>query len=102
MNQSNLYVLPPSSGKCPICAVKHDENLPHDATSFFYRTLFCAQWNRSPTWSDAMMHCSPEVQAAYRDYLNRMGIDVDSPDVRGGIKTQEDLDSRLNAANERE
>lgn len=99
---SNLNILPPRPGQCPICAVKHDEELPHDATSFYYQFLFSAQWKRSPTWNDAMAHCSIEIQQRWKAFLNHMDIDPNSTDVKGSIKTQGHLDARLKTAEERE
>lgn len=92
---SNWQALPPGLGKCRICAVEHPDNAPHDATSFYYRVLFVNTYDRSPTWADAMAHCEPEVQQRQTVYLNKIGIDINSTQVLGDIKSKEDLSDRL-------
>ncbi len=65
------HVMPPdtSDGKCPECAIKHDPAEPHNNQSLAYQYSFYAKHGRWPTWADAMAHCAPEVQAAWKDAL---------------------------------
>ncbi|MFN6560070.1 MAG: hypothetical protein RMY28_009700 [Nostoc sp. ChiSLP01] len=79
----------------PICAVEHDVDQPHDATSFYYRFLFKNQYGRDVTWSDAMLHCPEEIRQLWTENLTKVGIDVNSLEVFGDITSQEDLQQRL-------
>lgn len=92
---SDFQVLPPGKGKCRNCAVEHDDMQPHDATSFYYQVLFANTHGRSATWADAMAHCEPEVQHSWTEELTKLGIDVSSTKVKGGITSQAELDERL-------
>ena len=67
-----FQMLPPSKDCCQVCAVQHDEELPHNRDSLFYQFRFAAQWGRSPTWTDAMTHCTPEMQQQYRASLRQL------------------------------
>lgn len=91
----SLQLLPPAPGKCPQCAVEHEPEQPHDATSMFYQFWFLGQHGRSPTWADAMAHCPEQVKLHWSLHLERLGIDLNSTQVRGGITSKEDLDDRL-------
>jgi hypothetical protein len=88
-------IIPPNDKKCPICAVEHHVDNPHDATSFYYRFLFKNQYGREATWSDAMLHCPGEIRRDWTERLTKVGIDVNSPQVLGDIKSQEELEQRL-------
>lgn len=96
---SNFWVLPPGTGRCRNCGVAHDDMAPHDATSFYYRILFHNTHGRSVTWADAMAHCEEPVQEAWTKHLNSIGIDINSSDVLGGIKSNEELQQRLKPTN---
>lgn len=98
---SDWQVLPPGSGKCRSCAVEHDDSQPHDATSLYYQVLFANTHGQSATWADAIAHCEPEVKKAWTECLNSIGIDINSTQVKGGIKSKEELNERLaNTSNE--
>ncbi len=58
---------------CPECATPHEPEEPHNLVSEFYHLRFRAGAGRWPTWTDAMSHCSPERQAAWRVVLEGMG-----------------------------
>jgi hypothetical protein len=92
---SGWIIVPPSDNKCPICAVDHDVDYPHDATTFYYRFLFKNQHGRDATWSDAMLHCPEEIRERWSKGLTDIGIDVNSTQVLGDIKTQEELEARM-------
>jgi hypothetical protein len=70
---ADWHVMPPdtSGGKCPECAVKHDPAQPHNNQSLAYQYSFYAKNGRWPTWADAMAHCAPEVQEAWKNELIR-------------------------------
>lgn len=67
-----LYLLPPAPGLCEWCATEHGPGDPHNQQSLYYRTKFRVIHGRSPTWSDAMAHCTPEVRALWRIELVRI------------------------------
>lgn len=92
---SEFNLLPPAPGKCRLCAIAHKEEAPHDATSFYYRFLFKNTYGRDPTWADAMNHCDEATKEAWCKYLAKLGIDVNSTNVFGNIKSQEDVDQAL-------
>ncbi len=86
-----MQLLPPSADKCQYCAVKHNPEQPHNAQSFYYAFWFNATYNRSPTWNDAMAHCSEEVKKEWLAYLTKLGIDPNSTNLTGEIKSQSDV-----------
>lgn len=92
---SDFQILPPAWYECQECAVKHGKGEPHDATSMFYQIKFINAHKRPPTWIDAMAHCTPEVQQSWTEELTKLGIDVNSTKVRGGITSKEELEERL-------
>lgn len=75
VKQVNWAFASPDSrdGKCPECAVKHDASEPHNAQSLAYQYDFYARHARWPTWADAIAHCSPELQAAWKRELMERG-----------------------------
>lgn len=92
---NGFMILPPGDNKCPICAVAHEVDMPHDATSFYYRFLFKNQHGRDTTWADAILHCPEEIKQTWTEHLTRIGIDINSIYVTGDIKDQDDLNKRL-------
>lgn len=68
-------LLPPPEGTCQQCAATHRPDEPHDAASLHYQYWFLRQRGRWPNWADAMAHCSPEVQEAWRRNLWLLGVD---------------------------
>ena len=95
-----LVMLPPAPHLCQICAVKHDEDQPHNAQSFYYQYWFASQNKRLPTWSDAMAHCSDEVKAPWLAQFRACGINISSPNLTGNVQSQSDLDKRLKDLND--
>lgn len=63
-------------GTCPMCAVKHDPDQPHNKDSLAYQYKFYDQNGRWPTWKDAMAHCSNEVKELWRAELEKKGVNV--------------------------
>jgi hypothetical protein len=68
-----MLLLPPKSGTCPICAVKHDSVKPHDAMSIYYQYRFYGIRGRWPTWADAVAHCDSAMQQAWQRELRAIG-----------------------------
>ncbi len=67
-----MMLLPPKPGVCPICAVDHRPLDPHNAHSMYYQYRFYGTHGRWPTWADAVAHCTPERQSAWKETLERM------------------------------
>lgn len=67
-------VLHPAPGQCQTCARQHAPALPHDQRSLFYQMTFSQAHGRLPTWKDAMQHCTPETQAAWKIALVTTGV----------------------------
>lgn len=70
---SSFTMLPPSPDLCQECAVKHEPEEPHDATSLFYHCKFKLEHGRYPTWMDAIAHCSDEMKKAWTKELKLRG-----------------------------
>lgn len=64
-----LFMLPPKPGLCAWCATAHAAEMPHNNQSLYYQMKFHAIYGRWPTWTDAMAHCSPAMQATWRKGL---------------------------------
>jgi len=64
-----MTLLPPAGDVCQVCAVDHPWDQPHNQESLYYQYRFYAEHGRWPTWSDAMAHCTPELQAIVREAL---------------------------------
>lgn len=75
------FLLPPRPDLCQTCAVKHNPELPHNATSFYYQTKFNMDHGRAATWEDAMAHCTPEMKETWIEVLNQRGVDVKAGQV---------------------
>lgn len=71
-----LTLLPPAPHKCQICAVKHAPGLPHDRYSLYYQTLFKLEHGRTPTWMDAMEHCTDQVKEIWNEELIRHEVEI--------------------------
>jgi hypothetical protein len=67
----NWHLMPPAPDKCPVCAVKHHAGLPHNPQSLYYQYTFygATGGKRWPTWADAVAHCAPEMQEAWKREL---------------------------------
>jgi len=71
-----MTLLPPRPDHCQECATKHEPDLPHNAQSLYYGTKFQMEHKRSPTWTDAMAHCTPEMKKIWVEELRAAGVDV--------------------------
>lgn len=72
-------LLPPSPDGCPVCATKHEPNLPHNQQSLYYQMRFKGLHGRWPTWADAGAHCEPSMVAMWKQELTKRGIEWTSP-----------------------
>lgn len=77
----SAFLLPAAPEACQECGVKHSPSDPHNAQSLRYQMLFQANNGRTPSWNDAMSHCSDAIQEAWRRELLKRGV---NPDVAGG------------------
>ena len=68
-----MLLLPPKKGTCPICAVRHEPEMPHNQQSMYYQYRFYGVRGRWPTWADAIAHCSEEMQDEWRARLQETG-----------------------------
>lgn len=68
-----MRLLPPREGVCQICATDHDKFDPHNVKSLYYQCSFYDTNGRCPTWHDAMEHCTPAVQSAWKYHLKQRG-----------------------------
>jgi hypothetical protein len=75
-------MLPAKPGTCEECAVAHEPEMPHDASSMFYQYHFYNRKGRWPNWKDAMSHCAPEIRGLWTEALIETGIDVEGGAVR--------------------
>jgi hypothetical protein len=70
---SGAFMLPPPSDCCQECAKKHDPDQAHNQQSIFYQYNFSNKHGRWPTWKDAVAHCPPEIQEAWKAELLKVG-----------------------------
>jgi hypothetical protein len=84
--------LMPEADACPRCGSVHDVSQPHNAVAPRYLEWFASRpehRGRTPTWADAMAHCSRGVQAEWRDMLKQCGIAVERKPAAPGQATAE-------------
>jgi hypothetical protein len=91
---AELKIQPPTSHLCQICAVDHPPEFAHNPQSFYYQWTFSLEHGRLVTWADAIAHCSEEMKTYWIEYLTRLGIDIESPNITGNLKTEKDLVDR--------
>ena len=75
----DVVILPPKPGVCPICAVDHEPDQPHNRDSLYYQMKFRQQHGRFPTWADAMAHCDEHVKQLWIAALAERGVSVAMP-----------------------
>lgn len=68
-----MLLLPPKPDVCPICAVDHPPDQPHNAQSLYYQYRFHGVRGRWPTWADAIAHCEAGVRQAWEERLRQRG-----------------------------
>ncbi|MDJ0593615.1 MAG: hypothetical protein QNJ72_27130 [Pleurocapsa sp. MO_226.B13] len=86
-----LTILPPPKDCCQECAVKHKPNEPHNPQSFFYQYKFNLKHGRAATWNDAIAHCPVKVKVYWQGYLKALGIDPNSTNLTGNLKSEEEV-----------
>jgi hypothetical protein len=79
-------ILPPPKHCCQICGRAHEPENPHDVQQIYYQMTFNGMIGRAPTWADAVAHCVPEVQKAWRDELTRTGNWTEPPEGETPVK----------------
>lgn len=91
-----LQLQPPSPDRCQICADKHDSMQAHNAQNFYYQFRFNAEHGHSPTWNDALAHCPQNIKDTWHKRLAALGIDPNSTNLTGDLKSQSEVNERLN------
>ncbi|WP_414755594.1 hypothetical protein [Anabaena sp. CCY 9910] len=97
--EKQLQIMPPAPHLCQVCAVAHEPDEAHNPQSFYYQYTFAMQYKRSVTWADAIAHCSEQKQELWIQFLTKLGIDIHSPDIMGGIESKEEMNRRLYGSN---
>lgn len=69
-----MQMLGPAPGKCPMCAVDHSPQSPHDRESLYYQMRFYQAHGRWPRWSDALAHCGERTTMAWAGELRCRGL----------------------------
>jgi hypothetical protein len=57
---------------CDECGKYHTPDIPHDALSEKYQTWFYQKYGRTPTWEDAMAHCTKDTKKAWRKSMEKV------------------------------
>src|SRR4051812_44435056 len=93
-----MTLLPPPPGTCPLCAVAHEPGNAHNQQSLFYQMRFQMAHGRGPRWSDAVMHCAPDVRAHWIAGLRQRGAWTKQDDdaVAGGTAIAEPVPTTPN------
>ena len=73
-------LMPPKSGTCPVCAMVHEPELPHNAESMYYLYRFYGLRGRWPTWADAAAHCTADVREQWKEAMLLQGADWTEPE----------------------
>lgn len=79
-------IIPPSADKCQICAIVHTPDLPHNAQSMYYQMTFASMIGRSPTWADALAHCSDAMKLRWERELRIKGAWTEPPEGEAPVK----------------
>jgi len=75
-----MILLPPKKGTCPVCAIKHGPDEPHNRQSLYYQFRFYGLHGRWPTWADAIAHCSDKIKRLWEEEL-RICDEWSQPDI---------------------
>lgn len=65
-----------NNGECSQCGVIHEPDQPHNQQSLHYQYAFWAEYDRWPTWIDAMAHCDDETRELWSVALRERGVDL--------------------------
>lgn len=74
MSHTTAFLLPPKAHLCQTCGTEHSAELPHNPYSLYYGVAFKLEHDRSPSWHDAMAHCTEEVKQQWIEALKSRGI----------------------------
>lgn len=74
MVKHSATILPPPKDGCQECGAKHESGAPHNRDSMFYQMAFRQKHGRWPTWADAIAHCSEEIRADIKEFLEAEGL----------------------------
>jgi len=88
-NKSAFTLLPPAKHLCQECAFEHEPEAPHNLQTLYYGVHFYLKHGRSPTWSDALAHCSDEIRTYWIVELKKKGISFPDADQIAAKKTRE-------------
>ena len=58
-----LIVSAPGIGKCPVCAVRHGKDQPHDIRSVYYIVRYRQKYGREPERKDAYVDIHDRQEA---------------------------------------
>lgn len=72
----HIAIIPPLSGSCPVCAIKHDSAMPHHRDSLYYQMRFYQKFGRFATWADAMAHCDDHIKAVCTGLIAEKNVSV--------------------------
>jgi hypothetical protein len=76
-----MLLMKPPKSTCPICATKHEAQMPHNQQSIYYQYRFYGVRGRWPTWADAVAHCSDEMQAYWKEQLGEHWTEPDGEPI---------------------
>jgi hypothetical protein len=76
MIEGHSILLPPPEDACQVCASAHPDWMPHNQQSLYYQVWFLMRYGRSPTWHDAIEHCTPAMRARWIKALRERGVEV--------------------------
>jgi len=68
------FMMPAAPGNCQVCATKHTPDMPHNAQSLMYGTIFLSKHGRDVTWADAVAHCKKDVSDQWEKILKEKGV----------------------------
>jgi len=74
--QATWTLMPLGPEVCQQCGRDHEPDAPHDAWSLYFQYSFYAEYDRWPTWADAMAHCDEETQQRWTHALRAHGVEV--------------------------
>lgn len=81
--EKNVKLVPPRKDRCQECAVKHEPEMPHDATSLYWQTKRGIE-KKDPSWKAAMEHCDDKMKQVWKEELLKAGIDIEIGEIYPG------------------
>ncbi len=89
-------MLPGPPGTCEWCHTAHEPDQPHNKQSLPYQMKFRQLNGRAATWTDAMAHCPPKVQAFWRKELVKL-LKARNEEIPDDLKEPSDGTGRQDA-----